>query len=193
ALRRHCAEDRVRWTESIRGRSAEPCDELQKLGPITLEIPWRRSSDTLLDFRHRLDPATRPRQWKAERHEANHGRHGPDDRCHRPFVQRHLERIAQMTDGLMRRHAAPLSNAVGSKPPDPGFEAGGRCRVETRGQHYTGALRLAAKPSRQLGNRGFHPSAETAARFDARRIVVIHWVSDLPRPSRAGRTGDTLA
>jgi hypothetical protein len=94
-----------------------------------------------------------------------------------------------MADRLVRRHGAPLSNAVGSKPQDPGFEAGARSRVEPAGHRYPCGLRLAVNPSRQLGNRGFHPSAETAARFDAPRIVVIHSVKDLPSTSLASRTG----
>src|SRR5205085_9644706 len=105
-LLRHRAENGMRLPAKIflLGRKAR--EQRLKLLHVACELDGSRSADLLISFGSRL-VTLRPRQRRPKREPLEHR---PLERIANrlggPHADRHPERIAQMTDHLVRRHAA---------------------------------------------------------------------------------------
>ena len=115
----HRAEDRMLLPAKIflRGRKAR--EQCFKLLHVARKLDGSRPADLLIGFGSRL-VTLRPRQRRPKRDPLEHR---PSERIANrlggPHAHRHPKRIAQMTDHLVRRHAAPTPSAIWPELPQP--------------------------------------------------------------------------
>ena len=126
--RRHPTEQRV-WLQLTTLLTSKLFHQRFQILAIARELDGFGAADLLIDFPHRLDTG-RPLHRRVQGNPLDYRpRERRSDRRRGLAADDGAKCIAQMTDGLMRRHPSPLAGAVWGKLAQAGHEGGALARV----------------------------------------------------------------